>query len=87
VIFVTVCEDDRFDLVAILLEIGDVGDDEIDAEEFGFGEHHAGVNNDDGFADANGHHVHTEFAETTERDYSYRLLGSAQDARVLRSIE
>ena len=86
-IFVAVGEDDRFDLVAILFEVGDVGDDEVDAEEFGLGEHHAGVNNDDGFADANRHHVHAEFAETTEGDYCYGLLGSTQDARLLRSIE
>jgi hypothetical protein len=73
--------------MAILFEIGDVGNDEVDAEEFGFGEHHSGVDDDDGFADANRHHVHAKFAETTERNYSYRLLGVTQDACVLRSIE
>jgi hypothetical protein len=87
VIFVAVGEDDRFDEMAILFQVGDVGNDEVDAEEFGFGEHHSGVDDDDGIADANRHHVHAEFAETTERDYCDGLLGVTQDACVLRSIE
>jgi hypothetical protein len=85
VIFVAVRENDRFDEMAILFEIGDVWNDEVDAEEFGFGEHHSGVDDNDGVADANRHHVHAEFAETTERDYCDGLLGVTQDARMLRS--
>ncbi len=50
-------------------------------------EHHSGVDDDNGVAEAKSHHVHSEFAETTERDYSYGLLGVTQDACVLRSIE
>jgi hypothetical protein len=54
-------------VLAILLEIGDVGDDEVDAEEFGFGEHHAGVDDEDVVTETKDHHVHSEFAETAER--------------------
>ncbi len=65
-VFVAVRQDDGFDEMAILFEIGDVGNDEVDAEQFGFGEHHAGVNDDDGVAKAKGHHVHAEFPQAAQ---------------------
>ena len=65
VVFVAVGQYDRADEMAILFEIGDVGNDEVDAEEFGFWEHHSGVDDDDVVAEAQHHHVHSEFAETT----------------------
>ena len=37
-------------------------------EQFGFGEHHAGVDYDDIVAVAKGHDVHAELAESAERD-------------------
>jgi hypothetical protein len=58
-------ENDRLDQMAILFEVGDVWNDQVNAEEFGFREHHAGVDNDDGVAEAKHHHIHSEFAETT----------------------
>ena len=39
-----------------------------DAEEFGLGEHEAGVNDDDVVAEAEGEAVHAEFAQTAERN-------------------
>jgi hypothetical protein len=68
VIFVTVGENNGADEGAILLEVRDVWDDEIDAQEFGFREHHAGVDDEDVVADPEGHHVHAKFAETAEWD-------------------
>ncbi len=68
VIFVAVRENDGADVLAILLEIGDVGNDEVDAEKLGFGEHHAGVNDENVVTETKHHHVHAEFAETAERD-------------------
>ena len=47
VVFVAVGEDDSANVLAVLDEIGDVGDDDIDAEKFGFGEHQSGVDDDD----------------------------------------
>ena len=48
------------------MQIGDVGDDDVDAEQFGFGEHQAGVDDDDVVAPANGHAVHSELAQAAE---------------------
>ena len=45
------------------MQIGDVGNDDIDAEQFGFGEHQAGIDDDDVVSPADGHAVHAEFAE------------------------
>jgi len=63
-IFMAVSEDDGAKVGAILLEISDVGDDQVDAEKFRFGEHHASVDDDDVVADTQGHHIHAEFAES-----------------------
>ena len=68
VVFVAVGEDDGADALAVLDEIGDVGDDDVDAEEFGFGEHQAGIDDDNVVTPAHGHAVHAELAETAERD-------------------
>ena len=65
-VFVAVGEHDAAHVLAVLDEIGDVGDDDIDAEQFGFGEHEAGVDDDNVVAPANGHAVHAEFAEAAE---------------------
>jgi hypothetical protein len=52
---------------AILDQVGKIGDYDIDAEQLGFGEHKPGVDNDDVVAPANGHAVHAELAESTQR--------------------
>ena len=67
VVFVTVGEDDAAHALAIFDEVGDVGDNDVDAEQFGFGEHHSGIDDDDVIAPAHGHAVHAEFAEAAER--------------------
>ncbi len=45
-VFVSVREDDAANLAAVLDEVGDVGDDDVDAQELFFGEHEAGVDDD-----------------------------------------
>src|SRR5947209_384218 len=67
VVFVAVGEDDGADVRAILDEIGEVGDDDVHAEELGFGEHEAGVDDDDVVSPADGHAVHAELAAAPER--------------------
>ena len=52
----------------VLLQIGEVGRDDIDAQQFGVGEHHPGVHDDDVVAVADGHGVHPELAQAAERD-------------------
>ncbi len=68
VVFVAVREDDGANVLAVLFQVGDVGDDEVNAEEFGFGEHHAGVDDENVVTETKDHHVHAKFAETAERD-------------------
>ena len=63
VIFVAVRQHDAAHMLAIFEQIRNVGDDDVDAQQLGFGEHQAGVNHDDVVAKADGHAVHTELAQ------------------------
>src|SRR5260370_16178778 len=63
VFLMAVGQDDRPDLVAVFYEVGDVGDNNIHAQQFGFREHQAGVNDDDVIFPAHGHAVHPELAQ------------------------
>ena len=64
VVFVAVGEDDGADVLLVLDEVGDVGDDDVDAEELGLGEHEAGIDDDDVVFVAEGEAVHAELAES-----------------------
>src|SRR3954469_10726622 len=66
VVFVAVRQDDAADFVAVLEQISDIGDNDVHAQQFGFGEHEAGVDDDDVVTPANGHAVHSELAQTTQ---------------------
>ena len=68
----------RANVPAILLQISDVGNDQVDAQELRFREHHARVDDDDLVAEPQCHHVHSEFAETTQGDGGEGLRGLAQ---------
>ena len=68
-VFVAVGEEQAADMLAILFQVGEVGGDDVDAQQFGVGEHHAGVDDDDVVAVAEGHGVHAELAEAAEGDY------------------
>ena len=68
VVFMAVGEDDAADALAVFGEIRDVGDDDVDAEEFGFGEHESGVDDDDVITPADGHAVHAELAQAAQGD-------------------
>jgi hypothetical protein len=74
VVLVTVGEEQAADHSAVFLEVVEIGGDDVNAEEFGIGEHHAGVDDDDVVAVADGHAVHAEFAEAAERDYLQFLV-------------
>ena len=69
VVFVAVGKHDAAHMLAIFEEVRDVGDDDVHAQQFGFGEHQAGVDNNDVVAVADGHAVHTELAHPAERNY------------------
>ena len=64
VVLVAMGEDDGADEVFILDEVGDVGDNDVDAEELGLGKHEAGVDDDDVVFIAEGETVHAELAES-----------------------
>ena len=68
-VFVAVREDEGAHLLAVLDQIGDIGDDDVDAEQFVFGEHQPGIDDDDVIAPADGHAVHSELAESAQRHY------------------
>jgi hypothetical protein len=51
---------------AILDQVGNIGDNDVHAQQLGFRKHESGVNDDDVVAPANGHAIHAEFAEPTE---------------------
>src|SRR5208283_4768894 len=68
VVFVAVRENDAADFLPVFGEIRDVGDDDVDAEEFGFGEHESGVDDDDVVTPTNGHAIHTELAQAAQGD-------------------
>ncbi len=60
-----------------LLQIGEVRDDPVDAEQFGVGEHHAGIDDDRRLAPGEREHVHAELAESAERnDFEHAVSGS-----------
>ena len=62
VVFVTVRQHDGAHVLAVLDQVGDVGNNDVDAEQLGFGKHQAGVDDDDVVTPANGHAIHAEFA-------------------------
>ena len=74
VVFMRVGQNDGAHHALVLFQVGDVGNDDIHAEQFLLGEHEARVNDDDVVAGAQGEHVHSELAQPAERDGPYRGL-------------
>ena len=66
VVFVAVGKNDAAHLLAVFDQIGDVGDNNVDAEQFGFGKHQPGVDDDNVVTPANGHAVHPELAQAAQ---------------------
>ena len=75
VVLVGVGDEERPDLGAVLLEVGDVGDDEVDAEHLLVGEHEAAVDDDDVVAVLEDVHVLADLPHPAERDDAERLVG------------
>jgi hypothetical protein len=68
VVLVAVGEDERLDMVATGLDVGHVGDDQVDPELIGVRKHHAGVDQDGRVLPRHGHHVHAELAKAAQGD-------------------
>ena len=68
VVLVSVREDDATDLLFVLDQIGDIGDDDVHAKKLDLGEHQAGVDDENVVFVADGEAVHAEFAQSAERN-------------------
>jgi hypothetical protein len=69
VVLVPVRQDERTDVFPVLHQEGEIGHDDVHAEEFGAGEHHSRVDDEDVVAVAQGGHVHPELSETAQRNH------------------
>ena len=67
----------------VLLQLPQVRNDQIDAEQLRLGKHDAGVHEDRRLAAGDEHHVHAELAEPSERDQFER---GSRYIRVFRSV-
>ena len=67
-VLMTMREKDGFDFALVLQQICNVGNDDVNAEEFLVWKHDAGINDDDGSVRPECHHVHAEFAEPAQRN-------------------
>ena len=65
-IFVAVGENDPANPLPILDEVGNIGDHDVDAEQFSLGKHEPRIDHNNVVAPADGHAVHTELAESSE---------------------
>ncbi len=59
-------QQDGAQVLPVLLKVGDVRNDDVHAEQFGFGEHHARIDQDHVVARAEDEHVHAELAQSAE---------------------
>src|SRR5262249_50204092 len=64
VVFVTVRQQDCPDFTFIFETQSDIGNEDVDAQQLFVGEHHAGIDNNDGPRRAERHHVHAELSES-----------------------
>src|SRR5271163_4796793 len=69
VVFMSVGEDDRADALPVFDQVGDVGDDDVHAEQFRLGEHQPRVDHNYVVLPAYCQAVHAELAQAAERNY------------------
>ena len=100
VIEVGVREDEPSQLVALRLEVGEIGHDNVDAVPVGAGKEASGVNQDHVVAGLQRQRVHAEFAEAADGDYSqffaqreftleipnYHTMSQPSDIRTVRCL-
>ena len=79
-VLVAVGEDDRLDVVGAVAQVGEVGQDEVDAEHLGGRELEPGVDDDDLAAVFDDRHVLADLPQPAERDDA-KLLGGHRLAR------
>ena len=69
VVLVAVGQNHGSHLRLVFLEESQVGHHQIDAQQFGVGEHHSAIDYDNVFAIADGGHVHAELAQSAQGYY------------------
>ena len=75
VIFMPVRQDQGPDLVAVVFEVGEVGNYNVDPEQFGIREHHSGIDDDHVGPIAQGQAVHAELAESPKGNNLELVIG------------
>src|SRR5688572_5951139 len=70
-VLVAVREDDAFDPLGVVPQIGEVGEDEVDPGHVGVGEHDPAVDQQDAFVDLDTGAVAPDLAEATKEDDTY----------------
>ena len=68
-VLVAVRQDQRPDLLLVLFQKGEIGHNQVDAQQLVFGKHHPGVDHDDLVGVAQGGHVHAELAQSAQRNH------------------
>ena len=68
VVLVAMCEHEGLDVGAASFDVGQIGDDQVDAKLIRIGEHDTCVNEDGGILPGERHHVHPELAKASQRD-------------------
>jgi hypothetical protein len=76
VILVGMRQEQRPHAIAIFHQVREIRRDDIDAQQLGFGKHHAAIDDDDVVAIAQRHDVHAELAEPAQRDQAERTVGA-----------
>ena len=74
VVLVPVRQNDAAHLVAVLCQVADVRDDDVDPQQFVFRKHQAGVDDEDVILPAESHAVHPELAQPTQRNQLQLIL-------------
>ena len=70
VVLVAVGEDDRLDVLGALAQVGEVGQDQVDAEHLGSRERQPGVDDDDPAAVFDDGHVLADLPQPAEGDHA-----------------
>ena len=66
VVLVPMCQHNPAHALAVFNEIRNIGNNNIDTQQFGLGKHQAGIDNDNVIAPAQGHAVHAELAQSAQ---------------------
>ena len=69
VVFMAVRQDQAADHLPVFLQVGEIGRDDVDAQQFRIGKHHSRIDDDDVVAVTDGHRVHAELAQSAQRNY------------------